>query len=172
MEVPIKDGPRPQLDPTAWVAPTAVVAGDIVVGAETGLWFGVVARADVNFIRIGARTNIQDLTISNDGSVQGVDNTGATQQLGQIQLARFVNKAGLEAIGDNLFLETDASGAAETGNPSDNGFGSLQQYFLEMSNVDAVTEISDLIAAQRAYEMNSQIIQAADEMYSTTTNLR
>ncbi|MEL7526942.1 MAG: flagellar basal-body rod protein FlgG [Pseudomonadota bacterium] len=116
--------------------------------------------------------NIQDLTISNDGSVQGVDNTGTTQQLGQIQLARFVNKAGLEAIGDNLFLETDASGAAETGNPSDNGFGSLQQYFLEMSNVDAVTEISDLIAAQRAYEMNSQIIQAADEMYSTTTNLR
>ena len=55
---------------------------------------------------------------------------------------------------------------------SDNGFGSLQQYFLEMSNVDAVTEISDLIAAQRAYEMNSQIIQSADEMYSTTTNLR
>lgn len=116
--------------------------------------------------------NIQDLTVANDGTVQGVDDTGATQELGQVQLARFVNKAGLEAIGDNLFLETDASGAAETGNPDDNGFGSVQQYFLEMSNVDAVTEISDLIAAQRAYEMNSQIIQAADEMYSTTTNLR
>ncbi|MCV0429647.1 MAG: flagellar hook-basal body complex protein, partial [Roseibium sp.] len=114
----------------------------------------------------------QDITISNTGEVQGVDQNGNTVQLGQIQLARFVNKAGLDAIGDNLFLETDASGAPETGNPSDNGFGSVQQYFLEMANVDAVTEIADLISAQRAYEMNSQIIQAADEMYSTTTNLR
>ncbi|MEO9529768.1 flagellar basal-body rod protein FlgG [Roseibium sp.] len=114
----------------------------------------------------------QDITISNTGVVQGVDVGGNTVQLGQIQLARFVNKAGLEAIGDNLFLETDASGAPESSNPGDDGFGSLQQYFLEMANVDAVTEIADLISAQRAYEMNSQIIQAADEMYSTTTNLR
>lgn len=114
----------------------------------------------------------QDITISNTGVVQGVDQAGNTVQLGQVQLARFVNKAGLEAIGDNLFLETDASGQAETGNPGDNGFGSVQQYFLEMANVDAVTEIADLISAQRAYEMNSKIIQAADEMYSTTTNLR
>ena len=116
--------------------------------------------------------NTQDITISNTGVIQGVDQGGATVQLGQLELARFVNKAGLEAIGDNLFLETDASGAAETGNPGDQGFGGVQQYFLEMANVDAVTEIADLIAAQRAYEMNSQIIQAADEMYSTTTNLR
>ncbi|MBO6893299.1 MAG: flagellar basal-body rod protein FlgG [Roseibium sp.] len=114
----------------------------------------------------------QDITISNTGVVQGVDQTGTTVRLGQLQLARFVNKAGLEAIGDNLFLETDASGAPEVGNPGDNGFGNVQQYFLEMANVDAVTEIADLISAQRAYEMNSQIIQAADEMYSTTTNLR
>lgn len=114
----------------------------------------------------------QDITISNTGVVQAVDVGGNTVQLGQVQLARFVNKAGLEAIGDNLFLETDASGAPDTGSPGDNGFGSLQQYFLEMANVDAVTEIADLISAQRAYEMNSQIIQAADEMYSTTTNLR
>lgn len=114
----------------------------------------------------------QDVTISNTGELQGVDAGGNTVQLGQIQLARFVNKAGLNAIGDNLFLETDASGAAVTGNPGDNGLGSVQQYYLEMANVDAVTEIADLIAAQRAYEMNSQIIQAADEMYSTTTNLR
>lgn len=114
----------------------------------------------------------QDITVSNTGVVQGVDQAGNTVQLGQVQLARFVNKAGLEAIGDNLFLETDASGQAETGNPGDDGFGSVQQYFLEMANVDAVTEIADLISAQRAYEMNSKIIQAADEMYSTTTNLR
>ena len=117
-------------------------------------------------------TDAKDITISNTGVVQGVNQNGATVELGQIQLARFVNKAGLEAIGDNLYLETDASGQPETSNPGDEGYGSVQQYFLEMANVDAVTEIADLISAQRAYEMNSQIIQAADEMYSTTTNLR
>ncbi|MEC9401382.1 MAG: flagellar basal-body rod protein FlgG, partial [Pseudomonadota bacterium] len=115
---------------------------------------------------------VKDVTISNTGVVQGVDQGGNTVQLGQIQLARFVNKAGLEAIGDNLYLETDASGAPDTSNPGDESYGTVQQYFLEMANVDAVTEIADLISAQRAYEMNSQIIQAADEMYSTTTNLR
>ncbi|GAB2183488.1 flagellar basal-body rod protein FlgG [Roseibium sp. LAB1] len=115
---------------------------------------------------------VKDVTISNTGVVQGVDQAGNTVQLGQIQLARFVNKAGLEAIGDNLYLETDASGAPDTSNPGDESYGTVQQYFLEMANVDAVTEIADLISAQRAYEMNSQIIQAADEMYSTTTNLR
>lgn len=114
----------------------------------------------------------RDLTIAADGKIQGVDAAGTTVDLGQIQLARFVNKAGLEAIGDNLFLETDASGAPQTGNPNDEGFGSTQQYFLEMANVDAVTEIADLIAAQRAYEMNSKVIQAADQMYSTTTQIR
>lgn len=116
--------------------------------------------------------NTRDLTISQNGQVQGIDAAGTTVDLGQVQLARFVNKAGLEAIGDNLFLETDASGAAQTGNPNDDGFGSTQQYFLEMANVDAVTEIADLIAAQRAYEMNSKVIQAADQMYSTTTQIR
>ena len=116
--------------------------------------------------------NTKDITISKNGTVQGVDQAGATVDLGQVQLARFVNKAGLEAIGDNLFLETDASGNAQTGSPGDEGFGTVQQYFLEMANVDAVTEIADLIAAQRAYEMNSKVIQAADQMYSTTTQMR
>ncbi|CTQ68216.1 flagellar basal-body rod protein FlgG [Roseibium alexandrii] len=116
--------------------------------------------------------NTRDLTIAPSGKVQGVDEAGATVDLGQIQLARFVNKAGLEAIGDNLFLETDASGAPQTGNPNEDGYGSTQQFFLEMANVDAVTEIADLISAQRAYEMNSKVIQAADQMYSTTTQIR
>lgn len=114
----------------------------------------------------------RDLTISANGTVQAIDAGGNQVNLGQIQLARFINKSGLEAIGDNLFLQTDASGAAQIDNPGNNGFGSLQQGFLEMANVDAVTEIADLISAQRAYEMNSRIIQAADEMYSTTTNIR
>ncbi len=117
--------------------------------------------------------NATDVTIATDGTVQAIigDDTTSTT-LGQIQLARFVNKAGLEGVGDNLFQETDASGAAQTGNPGDDGFGTIQQGYLEASNVDSVTEITDLISAQRAYEMNSQIIQAADEMYQTTSNLR
>ncbi len=114
----------------------------------------------------------RDVTISADGSVQAIDGGGAQIILGQLQLARFVNKSGLEAIGDNLYLETDASGNPQIDLPGADGFGDLQQGFLEMSNVDAVTEIADLISAQRAYEMNSRIIKAADEMYSTTTNIR
>ncbi|WP_439530773.1 flagellar basal-body rod protein FlgG [Pannonibacter sp.] len=113
----------------------------------------------------------RDVTISAEGAVQALVG-GVAQQLGQIQTARFVNKSGLEAVGDNLFLETEASGAAQVGNPDTDGYGSLQQNFLEMANVEAVSEIADLIAAQRAYEMNSRVIKAADDMYSTTTNIR
>lgn len=114
----------------------------------------------------------RDITISTDGQVQVLDANNALQVLGQIQIARFINKSGLEAIGDNLFLETESSGAAIVANPGDPGFGDLLQKHLEMANVEAVSEISDLIAAQRAYEMNSRIIKAADEMSSTTSNLR
>ena len=92
--------------------------------------------------------------------------------MGQIQLARFVNTAGLEAIGDNLYLETAASGTPTVGNPGTDGMGTLLQNFLEQSNVNAVAEISDLIMAQRAYEMNSKVITAADEMLRSTSNLR
>ncbi len=88
------------------------------------------------------------------------------QEVGQITLANFVNEAGLEPLGDNLFRETEASGASIIGVPDDPGFASIQQGYLEASNVDAVKEITDLISAQRAYEMNSKIIQAADEMAS------
>ncbi|WP_249696235.1 flagellar basal-body rod protein FlgG [Stappia sp. WLB 29] len=114
----------------------------------------------------------RDITISNDGQVQVLDANNAVQVLGQIQIARFINKSGLEAIGDNLFLETESSGAAIVGNPGETSFGDLMQKHLEMANVEAVSEISDLIAAQRAYEMNSRIIKAADEMSATTSNLR
>ena len=96
----------------------------------------------------------------------------APQDLGQIQLARFVNKAGLESIGDNLFIETAASGAPIVDNPGAEGFGTLLQAHLEKANVNAVTEVSDLIAAQRAYEMNAKVISAADEMLQATTNMQ
>ena len=114
----------------------------------------------------------RDLTINRQGIVQIVDVGGQVQVLGQIQLARFINKSGLEAVGDNLLRQTDASGAPIVGLPAADGFGGMMQKHLEMANIDAVAEISDLIAAQRAYEMNSRIIKAADEMSATTANLR
>ena len=97
----------------------------------------------------------------------------APTDFGQLQLARFVNKTGLEAIGDNLFLETAASGTPQDGPAASEGFGDLLQGYLEQANVNAVSEISDLIAAQRAYEMNSKVIQAADQMGQTlSTGIR
>ncbi len=91
--------------------------------------------------------------------------------LGQIELAAFINEAGLEAMGDNLFLETEASGAPIIDNPDTEGFGSLLQGYLETSNVNAVSEITELISAQRAYEMNSKIISTSDEMLTTINQL-
>ncbi|MBN8958527.1 MAG: flagellar basal-body rod protein FlgG [Rhizobiales bacterium] len=116
--------------------------------------------------------NASQVTINAMGQVSVVlpGNTDSTQ-LGQIELAMFINKAGLQGIGDNLYLETTASGTPQNGTPSADGFGNLQQGNLEQANVEAVTEISDLIAAQRAYEMNAKVINAADQMLSSTSNL-
>ena len=112
-----------------------------------------------------------DITINTEGTVQGTVN-GTNTTFGQLQLARFTNKGGLQAIGDNLFLETEASGAPIVSTPGDGSTGTLLQNYLESANVEAVTEISDLISAQRAYEMNSKVIQAADEMMQTSSQLR
>lgn len=115
----------------------------------------------------------QALSISSQGvvTVQEPGQEGETE-LGQIELARFVNKGGLQAIGDNLFVQTEASGGPELGNPGDPGFGNVLQGYLEEANVNPVTEIADLIAAQRAYEMNSRTVKASDEMLAATANLR
>lgn len=94
------------------------------------------------------------------------------QQLGQVQLATFINEAGLEATGDNLYLETPASGQPTVGNPNAAGFGVLRQGYVETSNVNPVQEITNLITAQRAYEMNSKVITASDEMLQTAGRLR
>jgi flagellar basal-body rod protein FlgG len=91
--------------------------------------------------------------------------------LGQLELARFPNEGGLQANGDNLYTETPASGAVLTGLPGSTGYGTLQQGFLETSNVNAVQEITDLISAQRAYEMNSKVISAADQMLQITSKM-
>ena len=92
--------------------------------------------------------------------------------IGQIQLAIFSNEGGLEAMGDNLFMETAASGTPTTGNPNEDVYGKLEQGILENSNVDVVEEITRLITAQRAYEMNSKVIQTSDEMMGTVSNIR
>lgn len=114
-----------------------------------------------------------DVTINNSGEVLAkIEGTVALSNLGQVQLATFQNEPGLEAIGDNLLLETAASGNPVTGNPASVGFGSILQGFLETSNVNAVEEISHLISAQRAYEMNSKVIQTSDEMMGTLTTIR
>ena len=91
------------------------------------------------------------------------------QDLGQLTLANFANEAGLETMGDKLFQVTAASGPAIAGVPGDPGFATIEQGYLEASNVDPVKEITELISAQRAYEMNSKVIKAADEMASTVT---
>ena len=113
------------------------------------------------------------VTINHSGQVQvTLANQTAPQTVGQLQLAVFPNEAGVDAQGGNLFVQTVASGGPVTGNPGTTGFGSVMQGFVETSNVNVVTEITNLITAQRAYEMNSKVITSSDEMMSTLTNLR
>ncbi len=116
-------------------------------------------------------TTVIDVQINTTGAVyvdQG-NPPGTYTQVGQIQLAVFPNDAGMQAIGNNLYQITDASGAAQTGNPGDPGYATTIQKYLEQSNVDPVKEITTLITAQRNYELNSKVITAADEMYQTIT---
>ncbi len=94
------------------------------------------------------------------------------ESIGQIELAKFINPGGLEAIGDTMFLETTSSGNANTGNPGEEEYGTIRQGAIENSNVNIVEEITNLIAAQRAYEMNSNVISTSDEMLQTITQLR
>ncbi|CAN7211392.1 flagellar basal-body rod protein FlgG [Rhizobium sp. LjRoot30] len=112
-----------------------------------------------------------DIEISRSGLVTAKVLNAASgmmevQERGQLQIANFVNEAGLSPLGDNLFAQTPASGEPVVDNPDTQGFGYLKQNYLESSNVDAVREITELISAQRAYEMNSKVITTADEMAS------
>jgi flagellar basal-body rod protein FlgG len=117
-------------------------------------------------------TDAVSVSINPSGQVAvTIQGQTAPSIVGQIQLAVFPNNAGLSALGNNLFAVTQASGAAVVGNPGLTGYGTLQQGFLEASNVDVVTEITSLIQAQRAYEMNSKVIQSGDQMLSTITSL-
>jgi flagellar basal-body rod protein FlgG len=116
--------------------------------------------------------NASGITINAQGQLS-VTLPGSTTPttVGQIGLTRFINKAGLNPIGDNLFTDTPASGTPQDGIANTDGFGDMQQSNLEQANVEVVSEISDLIAAQRAYEMNAKVVSAADQMLQSTSNM-
>lgn len=136
--------------------------GEVVTSDGYPLADGIVIPADATRI-----------SISRDGEVAAYfDDAAEGQPIGNISLVRFVNEKGLEALGDNMFRETEASGAPNQLVPGTDGVGVLRQGFLEDSGVDVVKEISDLIEAQRGYELNSKVITASDEMLAATTRLR
>ena len=115
--------------------------------------------------------NAQSLTIGKDGTVSvTLPGQSATQQIGTLQLADFVNAAGLQPMGDNLYQETAASGSPQIGQPGLNGLGTLEQNALESSNVNVVAEMVNMIETQRTYEMNSKAVSAADSMLQFMNN--
>src|SRR3569623_2624112 len=117
--------------------------------------------------------NAKDITISKSGQVQvSVDGQTSPSVVGNLTIATFFNQAGLEAIGDNLFMESGASSPAVTGTPGSTGFGGLIQGYTEASNVDPVSEITSLIVAQRAYEMNSKVVSAAASLLAAASQLK
>ena len=136
---------------------------------------GTIVTADGYVVQPGIQVpaNATNITINSSGQVQAsISGQTAPQTVGQLQLAAFPNDAGLSARGGNLFTQTSASGDPVTGVPSAPGFGTTMQGFVENSNVNVVSEITDLISAQRAYEMNSQVVTASNQMMSTITQLR
>jgi flagellar basal-body rod protein FlgG len=110
------------------------------------------------------------ITITSAGLMTTTSSSGS--QNSQITLVRFANPAGLQSVGGNLYLQTTASGTPESGNPGADGFGTLQQGYLESSNVSVVQEMVNMITAQRAYEVNSKAVQSADEMMQESNNLK
>jgi flagellar basal-body rod protein FlgG len=117
--------------------------------------------------------NTTNITVGNDGTVSVLQSGNATPvQVGNIQVATFVNPGGLQALGKNLFSNTDSSGDASTGTPGIEGRGTINQGFLEMSNVNVVEELANLIIAQRAFEMNSKAVQTADQMLQNVNAMK
>jgi len=135
---------------------------------------GEIVNADGYVVQPGVTipANATGVTINPNGQVLAtIAGTVAPVTAGQLQIANFPNEAGLEASGGNLLMQTSASGAAQSSVPGAPGFGSVLQGFVETSNVNVVSEMTNLITAQRAYEMNSRVISASDDMMSTITKL-
>jgi flagellar basal-body rod protein FlgG len=120
---------------------------------------------------ISVPIDVVSVSIEKDGGVNITDSSGTQSVAGTIQLARFPNPSGLSGEGGNLLAENEASGTPTTGTPGADGFGSIQSGFLEKSNVQMVTELVNLITAQRAYEINSRAIRAGDDMLQTANNI-
>lgn len=120
---------------------------------------------------ISVSTDVVSVNIEKDGGVNVTDSSGTQSVVGTIQLARFPNPSGLSSEGDNLLSETQASGTPTTGNPGESGIGTIQSGFLEKSNVQMVTELVNLITAQRAYEINSRAIRAGDDMLQMASSI-
>jgi len=144
--------------------------GSLKISAEGQL---VTAQGYVIEPGITFSANTSEISIARDGTVQVME-AGQTGQmkLGQIELAKFINPAGLHAIGNNLFLETGASGQPIVGAAGIDGFGEISQGSLESSNVDVVEEMISMIVAQRAYEINSKTIKTVEEMLGMANNLK
>ena len=143
---------------------------------------GLKRSADGQIVTSDGYPVVPGITLPDDATTISINAAGEVyayftnqvqpQLLGQITLAGFTNEKGLEAIGSNLFLETEASGAPTVAAPGTDGLGVIKQGYLEESSVDAVREITELIKAQRGYEMNAKVITAADEMLQATTQVR
>ncbi len=148
-------------------------AGNFFVNKDGELVLGNSSGPRIEPPISGIPADATALTISTDGKVFITQPGSTTQsQVGQIQLSNFINPQGLKAIGGNIYVETDASGPPTTSNPGENGVGVTQQGFIEGSNVDPVSELVNLIKAQRTFEMNSQTIQAADQALQVVSNLK
>ena len=126
----------------------------------------------LSFAGITIDSTINQVVISESGDVTTQRGNEQPTLAGSVTLSRFSNPAGLHSIGNSLYIETPASGTEETGTPDQNGFGGLAQGYLELSNVKVVEEMVNMIKAQRAYEINSKSIQAADEMMQMSNRLR
>ena len=148
-------------------------AGNLSINANGQLVVGDASVGRVLDPAITIPPTATSISIGTDGTVS-VTEAGSTtmQKLNQIQLAKFINPQGLLALGGNLFSQTDASGAPTQNVPGTNGLGTLQQGSLEASNVEPVNELIDLITTQRSFELNSQAVQAGDQIMQDITNLR
>lgn len=136
---------------------------------------GVIVTADGHTVEpeIVIPSDARSISINSAGEVYAYfDDTAEGQLLGEFTLAGFTNAKGLEAMGSNLFIETEASGPALVSTPGEDGLGTVRQGYLEGSSVDAVREVTELIEAQRGYEMNAKVISAADQMMGATTQVR